>query len=231
MARSSPLVTRELLKGLLTWQILRHSRIHQVFVAARKGVREDLARQFRAEELDPTEIDVIAEIKDRTNGVGVDLAVETAAQPETVTMALEATRKLGRVVEVGIFEKPATFELNDLVFQERELIGIINNSGEFPQAIQMMADGRVEGSGGSLRLHDDGAITIQSLGEPERRHEYESSTKGFGGDCVFATQQHFVQCLLSGEEFETSGRAYLRNLDVLEAAYAAGEQRSWISLP
>ena len=67
MARSSPLVTSELLKGLLTWQILRHSRIHQVFVAARKGVREDLARQFRAEELDPTEIDVMGEIKDRAN--------------------------------------------------------------------------------------------------------------------------------------------------------------------
>ncbi|MGD8291601.1 MAG: 2,3-butanediol dehydrogenase [Desulfobacterales bacterium] len=131
-------------QGLLTWQILKHSGAHQVFVAARKGVRADLARQFGAEVLDPTEIDVVAEIKDRTNGVGVDLAVETAAQPETVTMALEATRKLGRVVEVGIFEKPATFELNDLVFQERELIGIINNSGEFPQAIQMMADGRVD---------------------------------------------------------------------------------------
>jgi threonine dehydrogenase-like Zn-dependent dehydrogenase len=31
-----------------------------------------------------------------------------------------------------------------LVFQVRELIGIINNSGEFPQAIQMTADGRVD---------------------------------------------------------------------------------------
>ena len=60
------------------------------------------------------------------------------------TKVLQATRTLGRVVEVGIFEKPATFELNDLVFHERELIGIINNSGEFPQAIQMMADGRVD---------------------------------------------------------------------------------------
>jgi threonine dehydrogenase-like Zn-dependent dehydrogenase len=31
-----------------------------------------------------------------------------------------------------------------LVFQVRELIGIIKNSGELPQAIQMTADGRVD---------------------------------------------------------------------------------------
>ena len=73
---------------LLTWQILRHSGDHHVFVAARKGVRADLAQQFDAEVLDPTEIGVVAEINNRTNGVGVDLAIETAAQPETVTMAL-----------------------------------------------------------------------------------------------------------------------------------------------
>jgi (R,R)-butanediol dehydrogenase / meso-butanediol dehydrogenase / diacetyl reductase len=94
--------------------------------------------------LDPTEIDVVAEVKMRTGGDGVDLTIETAGQPETVTMALQSTRKLGRVVEVGIFEKPATFDLNDLVFHERELIGILNNGGEFPQAIQMLADGRVD---------------------------------------------------------------------------------------
>jgi len=131
-------------QGLLTWQILRHSGAHKIFVAARKGMRAALARQLGAEVLDPTEIDVVAEVKMRTGGDGVDLTIETAGQPETVTMALQSTRKLGRVVEVGIFEKPATFDLNDLVFHERELIGILNNGGEFPQAIQMLADGRVD---------------------------------------------------------------------------------------
>ena len=75
-------------QGLLTWHILRHSGDHHVFVAARKGVRVDLAQQFDAEVLDPTEIGFVAEIKNRTNWVGVDLAIETAAQPKTVTMAL-----------------------------------------------------------------------------------------------------------------------------------------------
>jgi (R,R)-butanediol dehydrogenase/meso-butanediol dehydrogenase/diacetyl reductase len=131
-------------QGLLTWQILRHSAAHKVFVAARRGARANVARQLGADVLDPTEIDVVAEVRKRTDGDGVDLTIETAGQPETVTMALQSTRKQGRIVEVGIFEKPATFDLNDLVFNERELIGIMNNGGEFPQAIQLLADGRVD---------------------------------------------------------------------------------------
>ena len=131
-------------QGLLTWQILQHSGAHKVFVAARKGMRADLARELGANVIDPTEVEVPAEIMKRTDGLGADLTIETAGVPATVTMALQSTRKLGRVVEVGIFEEPATFDLNDLVFCERTLIGILNNGGEFPQAIQMLADGRVD---------------------------------------------------------------------------------------
>ncbi len=131
-------------QGLLTWQILNHSGAHQLFVAARKGARAAVARQLGAEVLDPTEIDVVAEVRSRTGGDGVDLTIEAAGRPETVAMALRATRKLGRVVEVGIFEEPVTLNLNDLVFHERELIGILNNGGEFPQAIRLLADGRVD---------------------------------------------------------------------------------------
>jgi (R,R)-butanediol dehydrogenase/meso-butanediol dehydrogenase/diacetyl reductase len=131
-------------QGLLTWQILQHSGAHKVFVAARKGMRSDLARELGADVIDPTKEDVPTEVMKRTGGLGVDLTIETAGVPATVTMALQSTRKLGRVVEVGIFEEPATFDLNDLVFSERTLIGILNNGGEFPQAIQMLADGRVD---------------------------------------------------------------------------------------
>lgn len=144
MAGDSVLVIGAGNQGLLSWQILKHSPAHKVFVVARKGMRGSLAKQLGAEVLDPTEIDVVAEVKRRTGGDGVDLTIETAGQPETVAMALQATRKLGRVVEVGIFEKPVQIELNDLVFKEIELIGIFNNGGEFPQAIQLLADGRVD---------------------------------------------------------------------------------------
>ena len=85
----------------------------------------------------------------------------------------------------------------------------------------------VEADGGTIRLYDDGRLTIQVLGEAEREHLYQRSTDGFAGDCVLATQQHFVDCLRSGEPFETDGASYLRSIAVQEAMYRSAETGQW----
>ena len=77
----------------------------------------------------------------------------------------------------------------------------------------------IEGNGGSIRLSPDGRLTIQPLGEPEREHDYKFSTSNFAGDCVFATQQHFVDCLRQQRPFETDGANYLKTLKVQDAVY------------
>lgn len=77
----------------------------------------------------------------------------------------------------------------------------------------------VEANGGSIRLSGDGKLTIQPLGQPERIHTYEPARRDFAGDCVFVTQRHFVDCLLTHKPFETSGEEYLKTLRVQEAVY------------
>lgn len=132
-------------QGLLAYQILKHSAAGQVLVVARKGLRANVARQMGATVLDPTEIDVVAEIKQRTGGLGADLVIETAGVESTIKMAFHATRTLGRVVQVGFTEEPITIEMNELLmYQERQWIGLLNNGGEFPEAIQFLADGRID---------------------------------------------------------------------------------------
>jgi predicted dehydrogenase/kynurenine formamidase len=79
----------------------------------------------------------------------------------------------------------------------------------------------VEADGGSLRLDEDGRLFIKPLGLPEREHQYVHQRRGFAGDCVYFTQRHFIDCLTSGIEFETSGDEYLKTLAVVEAAYAS----------
>lgn len=79
----------------------------------------------------------------------------------------------------------------------------------------------LEGNAGSIRLYEDGRITIQLLGERERDHVYTFEDRNFAGDCVFATQQHFVVQLMSGGEFETGVADYLGNLRVQGAVYAS----------
>ena len=88
----------------------------------------------------------------------------------------------------------------------------------------------IEGNGGSLRLYGDGRITVQPLGGQECSHNYNWSNVGFGGDCVYATQRHFIECLESGAPFETGGREYLQTLRVVEAVYDADRLRRSVSL-
>ncbi|TWU48028.1 Gfo/Idh/MocA family protein [Rubripirellula reticaptiva] len=85
----------------------------------------------------------------------------------------------------------------------------------------------VEADRGTIRLYDDGRLTIQMLGKAERDHIYAHSTKGFAGDCVFTTQQHFVDGLIANSPFETDGPNYLRSLAVQEAMYRSAESGQW----
>ena len=81
----------------------------------------------------------------------------------------------------------------------------------------------VEGNGGSLRLYNDGRLTVQPLGESERELAYTHERKNFAGDCVFATQQHFVRCLRASVPFETNAADYLKTLAIQEAVYRSAE--------
>jgi (R,R)-butanediol dehydrogenase/meso-butanediol dehydrogenase/diacetyl reductase len=131
-------------QGLLQYQLLKHSTASQVFMVARKGMRGDVARSLGATVFNPQEMDVVAEIKRRTDGDGVDLAIDDAGVSETLVMAINATRTRGRVVEVGIFEAPVTFNINDVVLREREILGILNTGGLIPLSLQYMVDGRLD---------------------------------------------------------------------------------------
>ena len=93
------------------------------------------------------------------------------------------------------------------------------NEPTSPDARFTFGEAIVEGNGGTLRLDGTGRLTLQSLGQPAGEVDYELIKRGFAGDCVYATQQHFVDCLRDGREFETSGREYLKSLVVVEAIY------------
>ena len=83
----------------------------------------------------------------------------------------------------------------------------------------------VEGNGGSIRLYADGRLTVQPLDLPEHDIVYEHNRKNFAADCVFFTQQHFVDSLLNERPFETSGEEYLKTLKVQEAIYQSAATR------
>ena len=83
----------------------------------------------------------------------------------------------------------------------------------------------VEGNGGSIRLYNDGRLTLQKLGQREQDVDYRHERRGFAGDCCYFALRHFADRLLDGQPFETEGREYLKTVAVQEAVYRAAEQR------
>ena len=75
---------------------------HEVFVATSKEMQVSLARELDANVI------VATEIMKRADGLAVDPAAETPRMSATEIMALQSTRRLGRVVEGDIFEEPST---------------------------------------------------------------------------------------------------------------------------
>jgi predicted dehydrogenase len=96
-----------------------------------------------------------------------------------------------------------------------------NRLAGFPAANPRLTMGEMllEGSDAALRLDGFGRLFLKPHKGAERQHAYAWQDQGFGGDCVFALQQHVVRHLRDGAPLENAGSAYLRNLEIEEAIY------------
>lgn len=97
------------------------------------------------------------------------------------------------------------------------------NENNFKKSRYTFGEYLIDGSKGSIRLYSDGKITIQKLGEAEKEHQYTHNDVGFAGDCCYIFQQDFIDKLCTGEPFETSGKNYLKTLQVQEAVYKSAQ--------
>jgi predicted dehydrogenase len=83
-----------------------------------------------------------------------------------------------------------------------------------------MGDAWLEGDAGSLYIQATGDIYAG-----DRKLWSNHVREGYRGDCVRATQQHFIECLESGAPFESGGRDYLQTFGAVEAAYRSAAER------
>ena len=87
-----------------------------------------------------------------------------------------------------------------------------------------MGEMLIEGSLGTLRLDGDGRLWRRDFGaNQEAPAPFDYEDRGFGGDCVTALQAHVVRHLQGGAALENDARAYLRNIEIEEAAYLAAD--------
>lgn len=134
--------------GLATIESLKAAGARLVVALQRKSIRQEYAKRAGADYVfDPNEVDVSAEVRKLTGGVGVDAAFETTGASLGFDVGLASIKYDGILVVTSIWEGPTTFNPNVLVFSEKRVVGTIAYRHEFPATIAQMADGRIKAEG------------------------------------------------------------------------------------
>ncbi|MDV7212783.1 2,3-butanediol dehydrogenase [Azotobacter beijerinckii] len=130
--------------GLSTIMCAKAAGATQVIALEMSTARKAKALEVGATHvLDPSECDVLQEICSLTHGRGADVSFECIGNKNTAKLAIDATRKAGTCVLVGIFEEPSQFNFFDIVASEKKIIGALAYNGEFADVIALIADGKI----------------------------------------------------------------------------------------
>ena len=131
--------------GLLTLQAARAAGCSRVLIADVDETRLNLAKQVGAEEtLQASGPELIAEIMQRTGGKGMDLVLEAVGRNETIAAAIDCVRKGGTVTLIGNITPEVSLPLQKVVSRQIRLQGSCASAGEYPEAIELMASGKIQ---------------------------------------------------------------------------------------
>lgn len=130
--------------GLLALQAVRQAGAARVFVVDLDDTRLRMACDLGATETFNSKIhNVVAEIHKRTEGRGADLALECVGLTEAIGLAVESVRKGGAVTLVGNVAPKIELPLQSVVSRQIRLQGSCASCGEYPEVVDLMADGRI----------------------------------------------------------------------------------------
>jgi (R,R)-butanediol dehydrogenase/meso-butanediol dehydrogenase/diacetyl reductase len=131
--------------GLLVIQAAKAAGASKIAAVEVSPERRDFAEQAGADlVIDPLEREPVEAIKEFTNGLGVDVAFEVAGIEATIHTAIESTKPEGNVVNISIWEKPASIPVNQFILTERKMTSIIAYRNIFQQVIQLIANGQMK---------------------------------------------------------------------------------------
>ncbi|MDB6134525.1 MAG: Alcohol dehydrogenase zinc-binding domain protein [Verrucomicrobiales bacterium] len=154
--------------GLLIIQALKAAGCSKVYATDLSEARLDLARDLGADEVFPAKVGGLKEaMLERTDGQGVDIAMEVVGISPTLTAAIECVRKGGNVGLVGNLAQKTDFPLQLVVTRELSIFGCCASAGEYSRALEEIASGRirVEPLTSAIRPLEEGADWFQRLYE------------------------------------------------------------------
>jgi (R,R)-butanediol dehydrogenase/meso-butanediol dehydrogenase/diacetyl reductase len=110
--------------GLSTLMSAKAAGAGRIIVLEKAAARIAKAKECGADIiLNPNECDPIEEVKKLTGGWGADVCFECVGHKDTAPLAVQLIRNTKRVVIVGIFEEPSTFNFFSLSAKDKTVIG------------------------------------------------------------------------------------------------------------
>ena len=132
--------------GLLLLQAVRLAGGGETWVVDVNDYRLQMASRFGASRVvNNLSEDVIQEVMKYTAGLGMDRAFEAIGIQATLVQALQALKKGGRAVLVGLFER-TEIEVPANIFVQRE-ISLTGSQGycwDFQTGVELLAQGRID---------------------------------------------------------------------------------------
>ena len=163
--------------GLCVLQVARAGGARTVGVVEpvpeRRSVALELGADFAVAPPLPDDVDAQAEINASFSGLGADVSFDCVGSGATLAIAINSTRRAGRVGLVGTHITAPAVDVNQVTGTEKELIGAVAYEDDFPRAIGLIRDHRVQPSRlltATVPLDRAVADGIEQLAEhPERQ--------------------------------------------------------------
>ncbi|HEY3267679.1 MAG TPA: zinc-dependent alcohol dehydrogenase family protein [Armatimonadota bacterium] len=133
--------------GMILLQLVKAAGAGTVIVSEPFAPRREAARALGADILvDPLKEDLTAIVRDATDGVGVDAAIESAGRKETAEAAVALARRGGRVLFFGVVSPSAVAGIKpyDIYYKELTVMGSFVNPFTHARAVQMLSEGKVQ---------------------------------------------------------------------------------------
>lgn len=116
-----------------------------VVACTRSQWKLDIAAAYGAETVNPAKEDLIAVVKDLTNGRGADFVIDTAGTPATLRQGVDAARPGAVVLCFGILHSLEGVDPYYIYFKELTIVGTraMNTKG-YRNAIQLFQEGKID---------------------------------------------------------------------------------------
>lgn len=135
--------------GLSVVQALKAKACKNIIVSEISRKRREFATEFGAHHVvDPSKSDIVDEVAKLTNGQGADVAFDAAGVQIGLDSAMQAIKARGTLVNIAVWEKRATLQMNDLIFRERAYMGVATYAlGDFEAVIGAISAGIMKPGG------------------------------------------------------------------------------------